>query len=527
MQSIQITSNNYNNQLARIIFYSNQNPSSPVNLGDNILPYIRTDVDVYGTYQVYFPNYNKTCNVTINDPTITPTPTTTSTVTPTPTVTATLTPTPTTTPTPTITITPTSSTIPATPTPTVTTTPSASPAAASNGIIIQSSISSTPRTLVGGGITYNPTFINSDYRSYFDFNSTYYYQEIENTKGFTDGNGFQPYTSSVGYLFNGKLPYTQINSSNYLFSGFSNPIYMYFKIPTVLTKYRLFNGFAANIPFVKYQQYNSSLIRYSDIGNQTPQGWILYGSNDETNWTAIDTRSSQARLPYATSDNASTSTYSEFSISSPSAYKTYRLNITNGGRDGYDCGKSSCSYDWQIGEIQLIGYESPSTNCLIHGYNALLPTAKHLTSSNTLSSSSNDIANCFKMSNKFYYGNSSISWDLRNTISGTLKTGYFGFDYPITVSSYNVYSYIFNNYYSRADMVNYYLTFYGSNDFNSWILLDTANNAASGSSRSISSPSSYKYYKMIVSDSSSRVSGKSGSFYSIYITDISLFGTLT
>jgi hypothetical protein len=139
MQSIQITSTNYNNQLARITFYSNQNPSSPVNLGNNILPYIRTDIDVYGTYQVYFPNYNKTCNVTINDPTITPTPTTTSTVTPTPTVTATPTPTatltstPTTTPTATITNTPTSSIVPATPTPTVTKTPTptASTAAAS------------------------------------------------------------------------------------------------------------------------------------------------------------------------------------------------------------------------------------------------------------------------------------------------------------------------------------------------------------------------------------------------------------
>jgi len=500
MPSIQITSDNYNNKLAHIIFYSNQNPSVPVDLGDNLIPYVRNDIDVYGTYQLYFADYNKTCNITINSPSPTPSITPTTTITP-------------------------------TPTPTVTITPSASLPLTNNGIIIQSNISNSPRPLVGGGVIYNPTFINDDYKMYFDFNSTYYYENIDTIKG----NQYTQYYAKTGYLFNGKLPYNQINSSNYLLSSNkSNPIYMYFKIPIILTKYRLFNGFAANIPVPNDYIYGN--LRYSDIGNQTPQSWVLYGSNDDINWSIVDSRSSQPRLPYAINTDASKSTYSEFTISSPSAYKSYKLNITSGGRNSYNCGKNGCSYDWQIGEIQLIGYENLSTNCLIHGYNTILPTAKYLDSDNKLSTIYlNDISSCFLMSNKFSFPflNSTdyfYYWDIRNTLVGTSKTGYFAFDYPIILSSYNVYSYwncCFNNGTALGGIpVNCYWTFYGSNDFSSWTLLDTANNVASGSSRSISSPSSYKYYKMIVSDSARRNSNKSGTYYDVFITDIALFGTL-
>ena len=128
MPSIQITSANYNGQTANVTFYSSNNPTVGINLGSQTIPYIRDSIDVYGTYELYFISYNKTCSITINDPTITPTPTTTSTVTPTQTVTPTATPTPTLTRTPTNTptSTPTSSAIPPTPTPTITITPTSS-----------------------------------------------------------------------------------------------------------------------------------------------------------------------------------------------------------------------------------------------------------------------------------------------------------------------------------------------------------------------------------------------------------------
>jgi hypothetical protein len=175
MPSIEITSINYNGIAASITFYSANDPNIGVDLGSQIIPYTRDGNDVYGTYRLNFIDYNKICTVSISPSGTTPTPTpssssVTAAPTPTNTITPTATPTATLTPTPTVSITntPTSSAIAATPTPTVTQTPSASPAAANSGIIIQSSVSSTPRALVGGGVSYNPTFINSDYNLYFN-----------------------------------------------------------------------------------------------------------------------------------------------------------------------------------------------------------------------------------------------------------------------------------------------------------------------------------------------------------------------
>jgi hypothetical protein len=68
MPSIQITSVNYNNEVASITFYSSSDPTTPVSLGSHTIPYIRTDVDVYGTYELNFPAYSKTCSVTLDPP---------------------------------------------------------------------------------------------------------------------------------------------------------------------------------------------------------------------------------------------------------------------------------------------------------------------------------------------------------------------------------------------------------------------------------------------------------------------------
>jgi uncharacterized delta-60 repeat protein len=102
MQAL-ISSNNYNGQTANILFYSINNPSIPIDLGPQTLPYTRFDDDIYGTYILTFASFkNKECVVVLN-PTPTPTPTITSTNTPTitPTISPTISPTPTFTATPT------------------------------------------------------------------------------------------------------------------------------------------------------------------------------------------------------------------------------------------------------------------------------------------------------------------------------------------------------------------------------------------------------------------------------------------
>jgi len=138
---LEILTTNYDGQIADITFYPCSGGS--IRIGDVTLPYEYETENYYGTYDIYLPNYNKTCSLNIPclSPTPTPTPTNTPTpttlycdinyyvpVTPTPTSTPTNTPTVTQTPTNTQTQTLTPSITPTkTTTPTVTKTPGASP----------------------------------------------------------------------------------------------------------------------------------------------------------------------------------------------------------------------------------------------------------------------------------------------------------------------------------------------------------------------------------------------------------------
>ena len=65
MSSIEITSVNYNNQTGQITFYSEDAPTTPVDLGSHTIPYTRTGVDIYGTYELNFAAYSKVCSVSL------------------------------------------------------------------------------------------------------------------------------------------------------------------------------------------------------------------------------------------------------------------------------------------------------------------------------------------------------------------------------------------------------------------------------------------------------------------------------
>ena len=87
--TIQITTDNYDGQTAVITYYPDT--GGTINLGSQVLPYNYVTDYYYGTYSLYFPAFDTTCTLIIQNQTPTPT----STITPTPTITPTLTPTPT------------------------------------------------------------------------------------------------------------------------------------------------------------------------------------------------------------------------------------------------------------------------------------------------------------------------------------------------------------------------------------------------------------------------------------------------
>jgi len=59
---VRLNSNNFNNTSANIIFVPDSNPSTSVNIGSQTIPYTYDAADVYGTYTLYFPYYDKTCS---------------------------------------------------------------------------------------------------------------------------------------------------------------------------------------------------------------------------------------------------------------------------------------------------------------------------------------------------------------------------------------------------------------------------------------------------------------------------------
>ena len=466
--------------------------TSSVLVDDIITIYYYTDGSVTTgldriTFDYLYIVSTTTTTTTTAAPTTTTTTTTTTTAAPTTTTTTTTTAAPTTT---------TTTTTTAAPTTTTTTTTTAAPTT----MIL--SVNSTPRALVGGGVTYDPTFINADYRQYFT--------SVNNNLNNCILNGYLPLQNNL----NSSYSYTYYNESL--------PTFIFdFRIPTVITKYRMWNGFMANI---------GVYLKYTDLGNQTPQAWSLEGSNDEINWTTVDTRTSQDMLPYASTNDPATSSYSEFSISSPAAYKSYRLILSTRGRTGFYCGKSGCSYDTQLGEVQLWGYESPTTPCALHGYNTLLPTAKYYTSAGVVTNT-DPFSSAFNMGNILSITYPIASWNAaKNSLdaffvtAGSTKEGYLGFDYPITLTSYKLWS---SNVFGAIP--TYSFRVYGANTFGTWTLLDTRTLATVGSDATftIASPALYSYYRISIFGSSATASQKSGGGFYGLIRDIQLQGYLT
>jgi hypothetical protein len=60
-----LNSNNFTNSTANITFVPSSNPSTSINIGSQTIPYLYNSSDIYGTYTLYFPLYDKTCSVTV------------------------------------------------------------------------------------------------------------------------------------------------------------------------------------------------------------------------------------------------------------------------------------------------------------------------------------------------------------------------------------------------------------------------------------------------------------------------------
>jgi len=63
---VQISSANFNGQIANITFYPDT--GGTISLGANVLPYTTELEYIYGVYELYFGAFDKTCLVYISNP---------------------------------------------------------------------------------------------------------------------------------------------------------------------------------------------------------------------------------------------------------------------------------------------------------------------------------------------------------------------------------------------------------------------------------------------------------------------------
>jgi len=433
----------------------------------------------------------------------------------------------------------------------------------------------TERSLVGGGTTYDNTQVSSQYQPYYKFitsdnytwNSDVLYP-LNGNAGVNYGKPVYPYSiidgtakqlNYVNDLFTGVLPFQNPWDSHYKNSmngitASNKKAYFSFGLPVVITKYRMYNAFGSN---VYGNKFDSSQMIEHDMADQTPQDWTLSGSNDRINWTTIDTRSSQSRFPYATDRLAKNCSYSEYTVTGASAYKIYRLVVTKGGRAGANtkAGYVSNVYNnvFQIGEIQLFGYESPTTSCELHGGYTLFPSAKYLNSSGTILTETagtayktgfpkafSDFGMRFKNTTGTYIyyviptnGNDWASpfFDYLNVFQSSwgpftvgvgviADTGYLDFGVAVTISSYNMRAITGS---SGA------WTLYGSSNNSTWTSIDNRTGITNNDSilnYAIASPASYRYYKMELKNGEI-YSRKSGNLYLIQVNGLQFIGYVT
>jgi len=435
------------------------------------------------------------------------------------------------------------------------------------------------RILIGGGTGYDKTNVDAKYQPYYNFRTYDIYEIVGYGGGInavsssTNGRVYisNQYTIVTNRLFTGVLPYADPYDKNYYCQTLSlppvipgylpglsnaNEIFFTFGLPITLTKYRIWNGFANG----------TSGQTSSNMGLDTPRSWVLYGSNDYINWTAIDSRSNQSPLSYATSKLCKNSPYSEYSIASPSAYKTYKLSVTTGASNSalaIDCNKSGCTYfyGWQIGELQLLGYESPTSSCSLHGYDTLLPgTNGSMSKLFGLKNACKEVGiNEGSVSDSSYRYLSTLwayrgDWTYENiyySILGqtrTFRANYYSgnsnaviisasidMGQALTITSYNMLGgYVADGWSVKTDGSPKNWTLYGSNNNSTWTTIDSRTNASltytAYSNYSIGSPSSYRYYKLEVKGGGgSRTSNcdKGGCWYNIALNDLQLVGIIS
>jgi hypothetical protein len=111
--------------------------------------------------------------------------------------------------------------------------------------------------------------------------------------------------------------------------------------------------------------YAISMYFYTNFTTQTPNTWFLEGSNDNANWTILDSQSGQVGWSEYETRN--------FPVASPGSYRYYRIRVTTNNGDAFTPVGELYLFEWATPVPQ---YPDPSQVLLgiVYAYGALAGT---------------------------------------------------------------------------------------------------------------------------------------------------------
>lgn len=208
----------------------------------------------------------------------------------------------------------------------------------------------------------------------------------------------------------------------------------------------------------------------------SPKAWTLQGSNDNSNWTTLDTVANQTAW--------SAAERRVFTVATPGYYRYYKLVVSDNNGSEWTA----------VGEIEMM-VTAPD-----HAFDLTTPAQSNDSSPLVTSCISGSATNAFCAFDHFVDNNSAHQWSI-NATSGWIQVD-FGAGKKKRVTSYAVTGDVRAAYVANSPKA---WTLQGSNDGANFNTVDSQSNQAgwAGAERRefiCSTPGAYRYYRLNVTD---------------------------
>ncbi|QSF43566.1 discoidin domain-containing protein [Paenibacillus tianjinensis] len=290
----------------------------------------------------------------------------------------------------------------------------------------------------------------------------------------TANNTPSTHIASSSTFLSGSEPYRAFDGADFYFAFSANTLTGWIKIK--LDKGRIVSKYTL-------QSKNGS-----GYNTQSPKSWSLEGSNDDVSYTTLDT---QLNISSWTQNESKS-----FSISNTNSYQYYRISITsNNGDTGYTVIKELGLFEVQYSNKFLIS-SGDGINVSISGGGYTDNIIPVMTADDTAKADTN--ATIYNNNHTSYGAWKAFDGLGSGTIWSTSNAFWLRYKFaePKKIGKYSILTHV--------DPIPTAWTFEGSNDGNSWTVLDTRSGNVKGANSTdfktftISNPQKFSQYRINV-----------------------------